>query len=237
MARPEISIVVPVLYEQDTIAGLLEQLRGIDAEEICEVIVVDGDPEGGTIRRIEHGRVVTLTSQPWRSRQMNAGATAARGHTLVFLHADTLLPRNALSEINDVLRDDRFVGGAFRLKFDSDRFVYRFMSAFVTLRSRCNRLPYGDQSIFVRREFFERIGGYREIPIMEDVEFVRRTRKFGGRLKILDSTVQTSCRRMEAEGVAKRALKNWMMTILYSLGVSPEKLVRFYTEDYRLKKD
>jgi len=237
MGRPEISIVVPVLYEQDTIAGLLEQLRGIDAEETCEVIVVDGDPEGGTIRRIEDGRVVTMTSQPWRSRQMNAGAAAARGRTLVFLHADTFLPDNALAEINSVLSDDRFVGGAFRLKFDSNRFVYRFMSAFVTLRSRWNRLPYGDQAIFVRREFFERIGGYREIPIMEDVEFVRRTRRCGGRLKILDSTVQTSCRRMEAEGVAKRSLKNWMMTILYSLGVSPEKLVRFYTEDYRLKKD
>jgi len=237
MARPELSIVVPVLYEEDTIAGLLEHIRGIDADERCEVIVVDGDPGGGTIRRIDDDRVVKMTSRQWRSRQMNAGAAAARGDGLVFLHADTHLPRNALTDIDSVLRDDRYIGGAFRLRFDSERFVYRFMSAFVTVRSRWNRLPYGDQALFVRRDFFERIGGYREIPIMEDVEIVRRIRRSGGRVKILDSSVRTSCRRMEAEGIAKRVLRNWMMMVLYNLGVSPDKLVRFYSEDYRLKTD
>jgi rSAM/selenodomain-associated transferase 2 len=237
MAKPEFSIVVPVLYEQDTVAGLLEQLRGIDGDDSCEVIVVDGDPEGGTIRQIDDERVVTMTSLPWRSRQMNAGAAAARGDVLIFLHADTLLPRNALSGIDRALQDDRYAGGAFRLKFASNRTIYRLMSGFVTVRSRWNRLPYGDQSIFVRREIFERIGGYREIPIMEDVEFVRRIRRTGGRLKILDSHVRTSCRRMEAEGIAKRVLQNWMITVLYNLGVAPEKLVKFYTEKYRLKSD
>jgi rSAM/selenodomain-associated transferase 2 len=237
MARPDLSIVVPVLYEEDTIAGLLEHLRGIDAEKRCEVIVVDGDPAGGTIRRIEDDRVVKMTSRQWRSRQMNAGAAAACGDTLIFLHADTRLPRNALTDIDRVLHDDRHVGGAFRLRFDSDRFIYRIMSGFVTVRSRWNRLPYGDQALFVRREFFERIGGYREVPIMEDVEFVRRIRRSGGRLKIVDSSVRTSCRRMEAEGIARRVLQNWMLTVLYNFGVSPEKLVKYYTEDYRLKTD
>lgn len=237
MARPEFSIVVPVLYEEDTIAGLLEHISGIDADERCEVIVVDGDPDGGTIRRVNDHRVVTMTSQPWRSRQMNAGAAAARGNTLVFHHADTLLPQTAFTDIDRVLQDDRYAGGAFRLRFDSDRFVYRLMSGFVTIRSRWNRLPYGDQSLFVRRDFFERIGGYREIPIMEDVEIVRRIRRDGSRLKIMDSSVRTSCRRMETEGIAKRVLQNWMMMVLYNLGVSPDKLVRFYSEDYRLKRD
>jgi hypothetical protein len=111
------------------------------------------------------------------------------------------------------------------------------MSRFVTLRSKLNHLPYGDQAIFVRRRVFERLGGYREIPIMEDVELVRRARSSGVRMKILDSTVQTSCRRMEAEGVAKRALQNWMISALYALGVKPEKLVRFYSEDYRRNRD
>jgi rSAM/selenodomain-associated transferase 2 len=237
MAAPDISIVVPVLYEEDTVAGLLEHLRHIDAYERCEVIVVDGDPERGTIRSVTDDRIVTLTSPPWRSRQMNAGAAAARGRVLVFLHADTFLPRDAFSHIEEALRDGRCDGGAFRLGFDSDRPIYRFMSRFVTLRSKWNHLPYGDQAIFVRRRLFERLGGYREIPIMEDVEFVRRVRRSGARLKILGSTVRTSCRRMEAEGVAKRALQNWMMTVLYALGVKPEKLVRFYTEDYRRKPD
>jgi rSAM/selenodomain-associated transferase 2 len=236
MAAPDFSIVVPVLYEEDTIAGLLERLRRIEAYECCEVIVVDGDPLRGTIRSVTDERVVTLTSPPWRSRQMNAGAAVARGRVLVFLHADTFLPWGALNEIEEAVRDGRFEGGAFRLEFDSDRTIYRFMSRFVTLRSKWNRLPYGDQAIFVTKRLFERLGGYSEIPIMEDVEFVRRARRSGARMKILDSTVQTSCRRMEAEGVVKRALQNWMMIILYTLGVKPEKLVRFYSEDYRLKK-
>ena len=232
---PDFSIVVPVLYEEDTIAGLLEHIGGLDGAERCEVIVVDGDPAGGTIGTIQDDRVVTMTSPRWRSRQMNAGAAAARSATLIFLHADTLLPPGALSDIDAALSSDEIVGGAFRLRFDSDRFIYRVMSGFVTVRSRWNRLPYGDQAIFLRRGHFERIGGYSEIPLMEDVEIVRRVRRLGGRMKILDSFVRTSCRRLEAEGLARRVLQNYMISILYAAGVSPEKLVRFYSEDYRLK--
>ena len=237
MASPELSIVVPVLYEEDTITGLLEHISGLDGCEHSEVIVVDGDPEGGTIGRIEDDRVFKMTSRRWRSRQMNAGASAARGHTILFLHADSRLPPGALDDIDRVVRDDRYVGGAFRLTFDSDRNIYRFISRFVTLRSRWNRLPYGDQAFFIRRQYFERIGGFREIPVMEDVEIVRRIRRSGGRLKILDSAVRTSCRRLESEGIARRVLQNWMMTVLYNVGVPPEKLVRFYSDDYRRKRD
>ena len=236
-AGPDFSIVVPVLYEEDTIAGLLEHIGGLDGAGRCEVIVVDGDPAGGTLQTIQDDRVVTMTSPPWRSRQMNAGAAAARGPTLIFLHADTRLPPDALSDIDAALRGDKFVGGAFRLRFDSDRFIYRLMSGFVTIRSRWNRLPYGDQAIFLRRGYFERIGGYSEIPLMEDVDIVRRIRRLGGRIKILDSSVRTSRRRLEAEGVARRVLQNWLITVLYAVGVSPEKLVRFYSEDYRRKND
>lgn len=233
MAGPDFSIVVPVLYEEDAITGLLAHLQDIGAGRRGEVIVVDGDPRGGTIGRVRDDRVVAMTSPPWRSRQMNAGAAAARGHTLIFLHVDTLLPRDALAAIDRVSSDDRYVGGAFCLRFDSDRFIYRVMSRVVTLRSRYNRMPYGDQCIFLRRRYFERIGGYREMPIMEDVEIVRRIRRAGGQLKILDSAVRTSCRRMEAEGVARRVAINCMLMTLYNLGVSPERLARFYTEAYR----
>jgi rSAM/selenodomain-associated transferase 2 len=236
-AGPDFSIVVPVLYEEDTIPDLIEHIFGLDGAGRCEVIVVDGDPDGGTIRAIEDDRVVTMTSPKWRSRQMNAGAAAARGATLIFLHADTRLPHDALSDIDTTISNDDFDCGAFRLRFDSDRFIYRLMSSFVTIRSRWNRLPYGDQAIFFRRGYFERIGGYSEIPLMEDVEIVRRVRRLGGRMKIMDSFVRTSCRRLEAEGVARRVFQNYMISILYAFGVSPEKLVRFYSEDYRLKKD
>jgi rSAM/selenodomain-associated transferase 2 len=234
-SNPDFSIVVPVLYETGTIGGLLRHIRRLDAGERCEVIVVDGDPAGGTIETVDDPRAKTLVCAPWRSRQMNAGAAAASGDVLIFLHADTRLPDCALSDIERVAASR--VGGAFRLRFDSDRLIYRVMSGFVTIRSRWNRLPYGDQAIFIRRDYFERIGGYREIPIMEDVEFVRRIRRLGGRLEILDSSVVTSRRRMESEGVAKRVIQNWMISVLYNLGVSPEKLVKYYSEAYRLKKD
>lgn len=223
---------VPVLYEEDTIAGLLESLASIEGRERCEVIVVDGDPAGGTLGRIGAGDVVKVGSPAGRARQMNAGAAVAAGNVLVFLHADTELPVRALSRIESALAGGA-AAGAFRLRFDSDRFIYRVMSAFVTLRSRWNRLPYGDQAIFVRRRFFEELGGYREFPIMEDVDLVRRIRGSGGRLVIVDASVRTSCRRMEAEGVARRVLLNWLMTFLYRIGVPPRRLARFYGEEYR----
>ncbi len=231
-AAHEYSIVVPVLYEQDTIGGLLDHIATINGFERCQLIVVDGDPKGGTIGRISDDRVIKLVSPPGRARQMNAGAAKATGDVLIFLHADTSLPQGALADIDSALTPGT-AAGAFRLCFDSDRFIYRLMSFFVTKRSRWNRLPYGDQAIFVRRDFFEKIGGYKDIPIMEDVEIVRRIRRSGGNLRILDSAVRTSSRRLEAEGITRRVLKNWMMTILYNLGVSPHKLARFYSEEYR----
>lgn len=230
---PDFSIVVPVLYERDSIGVLLEHIRRLDTGNRCEVIVVDGEPNGGTIEMIEDDQVVKMISRPWRSRQMNAGAAAARGDVLVFLHADTFLPDKALSDIDAVVCNSDRVGGAFRLRFDSDRPTYRLISLFVTLRTRVNRQPYGDQALFLRRKYFEKIGGYREIPLMEDVEIVRRIRRSGGRIDILASSVRTSSRRMEAEGIIRRVIKNWLITVLYNLGVSPDKLVRYYTESYR----
>jgi rSAM/selenodomain-associated transferase 2 len=229
--KPDFSIVVPVLYERDTIAEFLHDLRGIHGYERCELIVVDGEPGGGTIRGIPDDGVVTVTSPPGRARQMNAGAAVARGDTLVFLHADTRLPDGALAEIDRTLAGAD--AGAFRLTFDSNRFIYRVMAGFVTIRSCWNRLPYGDQALFVRRRFFEQLGGYSDIPIMEDVDIVRRIRRSGGRLKIIHSPVRTSCRRLEEEGIFRRVMLNWMMTVLYNLGVSPHKLVRYYRNDHR----
>jgi rSAM/selenodomain-associated transferase 2 len=234
---PDFSIVVPVLYERDTIGPLIAHIRRVDAGSRCEIIVVDGEPNGGTIETIDDDQVVKLISRPWRSRQMNAGTAAARGDVLIFLHADTRLPDSALTDIDTVMCRSECIGGAFRLQFDSNRPIYRFMSAFVTLRSRGNRQPYGDQALFLRRDYFERIGGYQEIPLMEDVDIVRRIRRRGDRIEILDSSVRTSCRRMEAEGIARRVSKNWLISVLYNFGVSPEKLVRYYTETYRLKRD
>lgn len=225
---PRISVVMPVLHEADWIDGVIAHTRGLPGGGDCEVIVVDGDPAGDTLAAVAQPGVAGMRAERGRSRQMNAGAAAARGEVLLFLHADTFLPPTAFADIDACLAEPACVGGAFRHRFDSPRPVYRLMSALVTLRSRWTRLPFGDQAIFLRRAFFESIGGFAPIPVMEDVELVRRIRRRGGRLRITRSAVVTSRRRLEREGIARRVVKNWAMLVLFELGVPARRLARFY---------
>lgn len=225
---PDFSIVVPVLHEQNTIGRFVDDLESIHQFDRCELVVVDGDPGGGTVGEIEGGRAVTLISPPGRSRQMNAGAAASIGRVLVFLHADTRLPAGALTDIDGALAGGAADAGAFRLAFDSPRFVYRLIAATATLRSRWRLLPYGDQALFIRRRLFENLGGFADIPVLEDVDLVGRIRRSGAGLTILDSAVRTSTRRLDSEGIVRRVTLNWILMILYNLGVSPHRLARFY---------
>jgi len=226
--KPDISVVIPVWGEAANIGPLISHLRRIDGGGNCEIIVVDGDRDGGTISAISDPGVVTLTSPQGRSRQMNAGAARANGRGILFLHADTIPPDNAFELIAETLADPRFVGGAFRLFFDSDRVHYRVMSWFVTARSRLFRMPFGDQGIFCAAGYFRSVGGYADIPLLEDVEFSRRLRRLRGRLRILPAGVRTSCRRMEDEGVVRRVATNWLILVLYAIGVPPSRLARSY---------
>ena len=225
---PDFSIVVPVLHEQKTIGRFIDGVESIRGYDRCELVVVDGDPGGATVGEIEKGRAITLISAPGRSRQMNAGAAASSGRVLVFLHADTRLPAGALADIDEALSAGAADAGAFGLAFDSERFVYRLIAATATLRSRWRLLPYGDQALFIQRRLFENLGGYTDIPVLEDVDLVRRVRRSGAGLTILDSAVRTSTRRLESEGIVRRVTLNWMLMILYNLGVSPHRLARFY---------
>jgi hypothetical protein len=124
--------------------------------------------------------------------------------------------------------DSRYVGGAFDLGILSDRNIFRITECYVGLRTRITRVPFGDQGIFLRKEHFDRIGGYREIPIMEDVELMTRVRKAGGRICMIPAKVTTSPRRWEREGIVRGTLRNWMLQFLYFVGVPPERLARFY---------
>jgi rSAM/selenodomain-associated transferase 2 len=225
---PRISVVIPVLHEADWIDGVIAHTRGLPGGGDCEVIVVDGDPAGDTLAAVAQTGVTGMRAERGRSRQMNAGAAAARGEVLLFLHADTFLPPSAFADVAACLADPACDGGAFRHRFDSPRTVYRLMSALVTLRSRWTRLPFGDQAIFLRRAFFESIGGFAPIPVMEDVELVRRIRRRGGWLRITRSAVVTSRRRLEREGIGRRVVKNWALLVLFELGVPARRLARFY---------
>jgi len=159
---------------------------------------------------------------------MNAGAALASGDLLLFLHVDSVLPDNALRLLRSAMRDARIAGGAFELGIASDRALFRITERYVAVRTRLTRIPFGDQAIFLRRAYFDGIGGYSDIPLMEDVDLMIRVRKRGGAITVLPEKVMTSARRWEREGILYCTLRNWMLQILYSIGVSPIRLARWY---------
>ncbi len=157
---------------------------------------------------------------------MNSGARASTGNVLLFLHADTLLPPDALNAVHTALTNPAVKGGCFRLGFDRAGWTYRFYG-------RCTRWPwhrmvFGDRAIFVRRKVFEAIGGFPDQGIFEDLDFFRRLHLHPGRLAYLPLTVTTSARRFERHGPVRQQLRNLSLWTLHNLGVSPQRLQRFY---------
>ncbi len=226
--KPSFSIIIPVLHEYSIINRAIEHIRRIGSGFEFEIIVVDGDKEGGTINFIKHNDVVKIVSPRGRGIQMNKGASAAKGDVLLFLHTDTELPEEAFAGISSVIDDREYTGGAFDLGIESGRWIFRLIEKLVFVRTRATRIPYGDQAIFIRREGFETLKGFKDIPIMEDVEFMRRLKKSGYKISIIPQKVKTSSRRWEREGILYCTLRNWALISLYSIGVKPEKLVKFY---------
>jgi rSAM/selenodomain-associated transferase 2 len=236
MEHPKFSIIVPVFHEAERINNLIAHLRHSGPEEEREIIVVDGAPEKDTLQVIHDDGVVKISCEKGRAKQMNAGASVARGEILIFLHADTELPQNALKRINAFIKIKEYAGGAFDLGIKSNKFIYRVIAFLGSLRSRLNRIPYGDQAIFIRRDYFNEIGGYRDIPLMEDVELMRRIKRSGKKILIFYDRAMTSPRRWEEEGVIYCILRNWTLQILFFLGLSPHKLVSFYRDDDQKEK-
>jgi len=232
MDHPKFSIIVPVLHEARRINDLVGHLRQLDPEKRSEIIIVDGAPEKDTLQAIHDDRITKISTDKGRAKQMNSGASVAKAEVLIFLHADTELPLSALKKMNEFISRSEYVGGAFDLGIKSDKRIYRLIAFLGSLRSRLNRIPYGDQAIFVRRNYFNKIGGYKDIPLMEDVELMRRIKRSGKKIFIFHDRVMTSPRRWEEEGVIYCILRNWTLQILYFLGVSPHKLVKFYKSDY-----
>lgn len=220
------------MNESAIINQTIEYVYRIGSGIDIEVIVVDGDPEGKTINSITNKKVIKLISPKGRGRQMNKGASIARGDILLFLHTDTELPKDAFSAISSAPDKKEYVGGAFDLGIKSERLIFRLIEKMVYIRSRLTGIPYGDQAIFIKKEFFTRTNGYQEIPIMEDVELMRRIKKLGYKMYFVQKKVKTSPRRYEKEGVIYCTLRNWMLMSLYLLGVEPEKLVKFYYRDW-----
>jgi len=221
-----ISVIIPVFNEPEinrTISAL-EYQPGLD----MEIIVVDGDPENSTLDLIESPNVIKLQSSPGRAIQMNRGSRAAKGDILLFLHADTTLPLNAFKFVRDSIKAG-FQAGAFDIKFISkNKFLQNYLSKSCSWRSRLLSLPYGDQAQFFKRDFFIEIGGYPNLPLMEDLEIMRVIKKRKEPIFIIPKPASTSDRRWQQEGLLYVMLRNPIISFLYMLGVPAHILKNYY---------
>lgn len=224
MTKYIISIIIPVLNEASLIKDTLSRLQH---NPDVEIIVVDGGSTDETVALVKQLGVTVITVTDGRAAQMNAGAAIAQGKSLLFLHSDTQLPSNYQKLIAETLSQPQVIAGAFELAIDSTIKSLRLVEIMVKIRSRFCSLPYGDQAIFITKKTFIAVGGFEQLPIMEDFEFIQRLKR-QGKIAIAPASVITSSRRWQKLGVIKATLINQLIILGYYLGISPLKLKNFY---------
>ena len=222
-----ISIIIPTLNEAENIK---EAIATPHPNTHREVIRVDGGSKDDTIKIAQSLDVKIISSFPGRAVQMNTGAVAATGEILLFLHADTCLPTGFDNMVRTALQQPGTVAGAFKLRIDASLLSLRWVEWGINVRSHFYQMPYGDQGIFLTKAVFQQIGGFPELPIMEDFELMRRLKRIG-RIVIIPTPVVTSARRWLQKGVFKTTLLNQIVIIAYLLGVSPERICRWYRRE------
>ncbi len=222
-----ISVVIPTLNEEENIEATIKSTEG---PKDVEVIVVDGGSIDRTVEIARRLGVRVMRARKGRAFQMNAGASIAKGEIIVFLHGDTLLPEFYDLYIYGTLFFDRAIAGAFGLKINSNQKAFKIIEKLVDFRSKRLKMPYGDQAIFMKTSVFKEIGGFPDIPIMEDFVLMKRLRK-KGEIVIVPAYVKTSSRRWERVGVFKTTLINQMIILCFHLGVPPKTLYRWYYKE------
>jgi rSAM/selenodomain-associated transferase 2/rSAM/selenodomain-associated transferase 1 len=221
--KPYISVIIPVLNEASNIDRSIVHAKDPEAE----IIVVDGGSTDETVEKASHAGVRIVRNSPGRALQMNKGADVARGEVLLFLHADTRLPKGYVAHVFDALLDPGTSVGAFLFRTDLDKPLMKCLEFLANLRSRYLKLPYGDQALFVRRAAFERAGGFPMVPIAEDLFLVKQLSKRGN-VCIVPVPAVTSGRRWEKLGVVRTTLTNQMILAGLALNISPHTLTRLY---------
>ncbi len=217
-----LAIVIPTLDEEHGLADFLTRALAI-GDEIC---IVDGGSSDATVDIARSMRARVVTAPPGRGPQLNRGAQATESDVLLFLHADTRLPEGAVGLVREAI-DGGAAGGGFLVRFEPARGALRYAHRMITLRTRLTGCPLGDQAQFVRRDCFVALGGFRDWPILEDLDFIRRLKRIG-RIAIIDRPVTTSARRFLRRGVLRTSATNYLIWALYFAGVSPRKLARLY---------
>jgi rSAM/selenodomain-associated transferase 2 len=221
-----ISVVVPTLEEGSSLAQTLIWARRSGADEI---VVADGGSRDATRDVAVPLADTVLVAARGRAAQMNAGAAAARGDALLFLHADTRLPDGFADAVAEALAAPDVVGGFFAVALDAPGWRYRMIGRLINARSRLTGGATGDQAIFVRRDVFEALGGFAPLPLMEDLDLMRRLKR-RGRVVALPQVVITSARRWERHGVWRTVLLMWTLRLAFYAGVSPDTLARWYRD-------
>ncbi|MEJ2719145.1 MAG: TIGR04283 family arsenosugar biosynthesis glycosyltransferase [Deltaproteobacteria bacterium] len=221
---PRVSVIVPALDEASLIGRTLGR---INRDDNVEMIVVDGGSRDRTPEVARGLGATVVRSRRGRAPQMNRGAEKAAGEILLFLHADTLLPEGWIDRVREISAWPNTAGGAFELRLDTTLRWSRLIERLANLRSRVLQMPYGDQAIFISADLFRRMGGYKDLPIMEDFEFVRRLRR-QGQVRIVPFPVTTSARRWKHLGMWRTTLVNQAIVLAYLLGLSPNLMKRLY---------
>ena len=216
-----------MLNEVDAIVATLSAIRSAAVE--AEVIVVDGGSIDASVDRARPLCDAIIEAPRGRALQMNVGAERASGEVLVFVHADTLVPPTFARDIESALRDQSTVGGRFDIRLDDNHPLLILTGALISLRSRISRTGTGDQAIFARKAVFDALGGFRDIPICEDLDFARRLKRTG-KIARLRTKVVTSARRWRRGGILRTILRMWTIRLLFLVGVSPQRLSRMYSD-------
>ncbi len=219
-----VSVIIPTRNEEPWIAGAVASAFRAGASE---VIVADGGSSDRTIAVAEKEGARVLRCAALRARQLNEAAKIAANESLIFLHADTRLPDGAATVVNASLTTEGFLFGGFRIGFVEHDRRLRTVAAMINLRTRLTGCPWGDQAQFIRRETFQRVGGFREIPLMEDYDLALRMKREGPTV-VLPYRVATSGRRFLNKGVLRTAAINWSIIIRFRLGADPDELARWY---------
>lgn len=222
-----VSVIIPTINEA---ANIVRSVQSAQSAGAGEVIVVDGGSNDATLTRAAEAGANVVASAPGRGRQQNLGAAQARGDILLFLHADSRLGPDCIHQIVQVLAKNQgteSAWGAFRQRIEADGLRYRWLEWGNACRVRRLGMPYGDQAIFLQRAVWNRLGGFPELPIMEDYLLAKRARKLS-RPWLLPGPVFTSARRWIQHGFARQTLNNWLFVLATECGVSPHLLARRY---------
>ena len=219
------SVIIPTLNEADNIESLLAYLTQLDKE--IELIVVDSESSDNTELLAKKYAKVIQAPKRGRGAQMNAGAQVAIGDILWFLHADCRPHADSINVMREALANPKVVGGGFGYFLDHPGLHFRLAETLSNYKNRLLKWLFGDMGIFIRRHIFKRMGGYAEIPLMEDMNFCKRLKK-NGEIVILPQRMKTSARRWLEEGYIKNSVRSWLLQSAWVLGASPQKLAKWY---------